>query len=89
MPSRRLGLPRALAGTSLEVAISKGVYWLVSATRGGRDFEPSPIGLYFSRLWYFEREYPVIFTVAALGRAASTAYRCTLSNASAGGGGNK
>ena len=56
-----------LAGTSLEVAISKGVYWLVSATRGGRDFEPSPIGLYFSRLWYFEREYPVIFTVAALG----------------------
>ena len=78
-----------LAGTSLEVAISKGVYWLVSATRGGRDFEPSPIGLYFSRLWYFEREYPVIFTVAALGRAASTAYRCTLSNASAGGGGNK
>ena len=56
-----------LAGTSLEVAISKGVCWLVSATRGGRDFEPSPIGLYFSRLWYFEREYPVIFTVAALG----------------------
>ena len=78
-----------LAGTSPEVAISKGVCWLVSATRGGRDFEPSPIGLYFSRLWYFEREYPVIFTVAALGRAASTAYRCTLSNASAGGGGNK
>ena len=78
-----------LAGTSLEVAISKGFCWLVSATRGGRDFEPSPIGLYFSRLWYFEREYPVIFTVAALGRAASTAYRCNLSNTSAGGGGNK
>ena len=78
-----------LAGTSLEAAISKGVCWLVSATRGGRDFEPSPIGLYFSRLWYFEREYPVIFTVAALGHAASTAYRCNLSNTSAGGGGNK
>ena len=47
-----------LAGTSLEVAISKGVSWLVSATRGGRDFAPSPIGLYFSRLWYFEKRIP-------------------------------
>ena len=57
----------------LEVAVSKGVGWLVSETRGGRDFKPSPIGLYFSKLWYYERQYPVIFTVAALGRAASTA----------------
>lgn len=75
--------------TSLEAAVCKGARWLVSETRGGRDFKPSPIGLYFSKLWYFERQYPVIFTVAALGRAASTAYRWTLSNTSAGGGGNK
>ena len=80
---------RGLAGTSLEAAISKGVGRLVSETRGGRDFEPAPIGLYFSKLWYYELQYPVIFTVAALGRAVSTAYRCTLSNTSAGGGGNK
>ena len=72
-----------LAGSSLEVAISKGICWLVSATRGGRDFKPSPIGLYFSKLWYYEGQYPVIFTVAALGRAASTAYRCTLSKPTA------
>ena len=32
--------------------------------------EPSPIGFYFAKLWYFERLYPLIFTVAALGRAA-------------------
>lgn len=61
--------------TSLEAATRKGAGWLVSQTRGGRDFEPSPIGLYFSKLWYYERQYPVIFTVAALGRASSTAYR--------------
>ncbi len=67
--------PGGAMKTSLEVAISKGVGWLVSETRGGRDFKPSPIGLYFSKLWYYERQYPVIFTVAALGRAASTAYR--------------
>lgn len=80
---------RGLAGTSLESAVCKGANWLVSETRGGRDFRPSPIGLYFSKLWYYEREYPVIFTVAALGRASSTAYRCTLSSTSAGGGGNR
>ena len=66
---------RGLTGTSLEAAVCKGANWLVSETRGGRDFKPSPIGLYFSKLWYYERQYPVIFSVAALGRAASTAYR--------------
>lgn len=58
---------------SLESAICKGVGWLSSETRGGLEFTPSPIGLYFSKLWYFERQYPVIFTVAALGRAGSRA----------------
>ena len=65
--------PGGAMKTSLEVAISKGVGWLDSETQGGRDFKPSPIGLYFSKLWYYERHYPVIFTVAALSRAASTA----------------
>ena len=58
---------------SMESAIGKGACWLVSETRGGLEFQPSPIGLYFSKLWYYERQYPVIFSVAALGRAASTA----------------
>lgn len=62
------------AKTSLEAAVSNGVGWLVSETQGGRRFRPSPIGLYFSKLWYFERQYPVIFSVAALGRATSAAW---------------
>ena len=74
---------------SPRTAITTGVSWLIDKTKRGQQFKAAPIGLYFSRLWYFEREYPVIFTVAALGRAASTAYRCNLSNTSAGGGGNK
>ena len=89
MPSRRLGLPRAWREPpwrSPSPRVSPG--WSRRPEEGGTS-QPSPIGLYFSRLWYFEREYPVIFTVAALGRAASTAYRCNLSNTSAGGGGNK
>jgi squalene-hopene/tetraprenyl-beta-curcumene cyclase len=35
----------------------------------GRYREPAPIGFYFAKLWYFERLYPLIFTVAALRQA--------------------
>jgi squalene-hopene/tetraprenyl-beta-curcumene cyclase len=31
--------------------------------------QPAPIGFYFAKLWYYERLYPLTFTVAALGRA--------------------
>ena len=40
----------------------RGARWLEARA----DFEPSPIGLYFAKLWYSERLYPLIFTVAAL-----------------------
>lgn len=35
--------------------------------RGAID-NPSPIGLYFTRLWYSERLYPLVWSVGALGR---------------------
>ncbi len=53
----------------LSKAWGKGLRWLVDQTDGGRTFEPSPIGFYFARLWYFERLYPLIFTVGALERS--------------------
>lgn len=28
--------------------------------------QPAPIGFYFAKLWYYERLYPMVFTVAAL-----------------------
>jgi squalene-hopene/tetraprenyl-beta-curcumene cyclase len=34
-------------------------------------FTPAPIGLYFARLWYYEKLYPLIFATGALGRIAS------------------
>ena len=37
----------------------------------GRYREPAPIGFYFAKLWYFEALYPLIFTVAALRKAAA------------------
>jgi squalene-hopene/tetraprenyl-beta-curcumene cyclase len=32
---------------------------------------PAPIGLYFARLWYYEKLYPIIFATSALGRICS------------------
>ena len=40
--------------------------WLIQATREGTHFPTSPIGLYFARLWYHERLYPVVWTLQAL-----------------------
>ena len=55
----------AIEETALAVAATgdaRGRRWLL--TRAA--FEPAPIGLYFAKLWYFEKLYPLIFTVAAL-----------------------
>ena len=66
----------ALAVTALDPAVSaaavqRGTAWLVQHTQGGTQFEAAPIGLYFARLWYSERLYPVIFTVQALAAVRS------------------
>lgn len=57
--------------------VARGVAWLLERTDGGREFPAAPIGLYFARLWYDEELYPLVFTVAALERAA----RCSVSRA--------
>ena len=53
----------------LEPAIRRGADWLVERVDAGTWQQPTAIGFYFAKLWYFETMYPVIFTVAALGRA--------------------
>ncbi len=60
------GLPDA----SARQAVRKGVAWIVQTTCGGEKTQPSPIGLYFARLWYYESLYPLIFAVDALRRVA-------------------
>ncbi len=40
----------------------RGLRWLTERT----DMTAAPIGLYFAKLWYYEKLYPLIFTVAAL-----------------------
>ena len=60
-----------MAGSDAESvmdSIDRGCAWLIEHTAGGTRFAPAPIGLYFAKLWYSERLYPLIFTVAALER---------------------
>jgi squalene-hopene/tetraprenyl-beta-curcumene cyclase len=38
----------------------------VAATEQGTRFPAAPIGLYFARLWYHERLYPVVWALGAL-----------------------
>ena len=49
--------------------IERGLSWLIDSVDTGRFRQSSPIGFYFAKLWYYEALYPVIFTVATLGRA--------------------
>lgn len=53
-----------------EAAGLRGLEWLVDAVEANRHQDCSPIGFYFAKLWYYEKLYPLTFTVAALGRAA-------------------
>jgi len=50
-------------------ALARGIDWLVRAVEGEKHLESAPIGLYFARLWYYERLYPLVFVVSALGQA--------------------
>jgi squalene-hopene/tetraprenyl-beta-curcumene cyclase len=46
-------------------AALRGAEALRTLTQEGTVFPAAPIGLYFAKLWYHERLYPLIFTVAA------------------------
>lgn len=49
-------------------AVSRGTTWFLDRLEAGAWREPAPIGLYFARLWYHERLYPLVFAVDALRR---------------------
>jgi squalene-hopene/tetraprenyl-beta-curcumene cyclase len=57
------------ADPNTAAAVNNGLAWLVQHVESGCLAQPAPIGFYFAKLWYFEKLYPIIFTVAALGRA--------------------
>jgi squalene-hopene/tetraprenyl-beta-curcumene cyclase len=64
----------ALAANSKTIsdAIERGTNWLIKRIESG-EMIASPIGFYFAKLWYFEKLYPLIFTVAALSQVRKVA----------------
>jgi len=69
--------PSSLEETAVAVEALCGVAGQEAAWRRGLDVlvdrlervdwgQPAPIGLYFARLWYFERLYPLVFAGSAL-----------------------
>lgn len=48
--------------------LEKGLLWLINASENDQIMKVAPIGFYFAKLWYFEKLYPIIFAVGALGR---------------------
>jgi squalene-hopene/tetraprenyl-beta-curcumene cyclase len=50
--------------------IRRGVNYLLARIEDGSWTNPAPIGFYFAKLWYYETLYPIVFTIAALNRAA-------------------
>lgn len=59
----------ALAGSRQVGAVERGAAWLAARVADGTWREAAPIGFYFAKLWYFERLYPLVWTVGALRRA--------------------
>jgi len=49
--------------------VRRGVLWLLDAFDRPARMPAAPIGLYFASLWYSEELYPLVFGIAALGRA--------------------
>jgi squalene-hopene/tetraprenyl-beta-curcumene cyclase len=61
----------ALAGTAEVGAVERGTQWLIERVESDAWRKPTPIGFYFAKLWYYERLYPLIWTVGALGKIAA------------------
>ncbi|MEY2598263.1 MAG: hypothetical protein RLZZ142_522 [Verrucomicrobiota bacterium] len=57
----------ALVGGAHVSAVMRGTAWLLGKMKSDAELRPAPIGFYFAKLWYFERLYPLLAAVGALG----------------------
>ena len=82
------GVPASIEETSLALealqgarrnpeapkAVERGAEALCLELQRTVEPEPSPIGLYFARLWYFEKLYPSVFATSALGALTTASH---------------
>ena len=52
-----------------QTQIEQGISWLCEQIEAGELSNPTPIGFYFAKLWYFERMYPLVYATAAMRHA--------------------
>lgn len=52
--------------------LRRGGDWLAARITKGDLTTAAPIGFYFANLWYYERMYPKVFALAALGKLAAS-----------------
>lgn len=55
-----------IAEGDVSLSLRRGVSWLIARVQEDSWIYASPIGFYFARLWYYEKIYPLAFTVGAL-----------------------
>jgi squalene-hopene/tetraprenyl-beta-curcumene cyclase len=60
---------KALLPDGPKDAVERGVEWLKTQVDTEADLKAAPMGLYFAKLWYSERLYPLIFAIDALEKA--------------------
>jgi squalene-hopene/tetraprenyl-beta-curcumene cyclase len=65
------GVDGSSFGEERAKAIERAVDFLLRAHRDGTLCQPEPIGLYFSRLWYSEELYNLVFVLEALTKLKS------------------
>lgn len=61
-----LAIRKRETGDVPDKILISGAEWLIKETNSGKQYDATPIGFYFAKLWYFERTYPVIWTHEAL-----------------------
>jgi squalene-hopene/tetraprenyl-beta-curcumene cyclase len=61
-----LAQPEVFQSPGVSSACDRGAEWLIVQIQTNKISQPTPIGFYFAKLWYFERLYPLIFAAAGL-----------------------
>lgn len=56
-------------GNHYQASIMRGLKWLAERIDENALAVSQPIGFYFAKLWYYEKLYPTLFSLAALGSA--------------------
>jgi squalene-hopene/tetraprenyl-beta-curcumene cyclase len=63
-----LALLRCPLDDAITQAVSRGGAWLIAHQRHDGTWEPTPIGLYYSAMWYSDSYYAVTLPMRALAR---------------------